>query len=269
MSYDLASAANEPARAGLRERISAGRVSLGGWCMLPSPFAAEIISASGCDWLAIDQQHGHVDPASLRAMIQAADIRRVPVLVRVAWNDPGAIMRVLDDGAEGVIVPMVNSAEEAHQAVAAARYPPEGFRSWGPLRSALAHAGFNPASGNAQTVCLVMVETLAGIDRLDEILEVPGVDGVLVGPNDLAISRSGTTAGSERDDEMIASIVAACRSRNLVASIACSSSEDLARRRMEGFTMLGVSTDVTLLAEGMARRMADARATSSIREMQA
>jgi 4-hydroxy-2-oxoheptanedioate aldolase len=223
--------------------------------MIPNAFLAELASASGCDWLAIDQQHGLVDAASTRTMIQAAAIRDTPVIVRVPWNDPAAIMRVLDDGAEGVIVPMVNSAAEAEAAVRAARYPPRGFRSWGPLRSTLAQPGFDPTTGNDQTICLVMIETVDAVNELNSILDVPGVDGVLVGPNDLAISHSGATTDSPLDASMIASVVAACRERQLITSVGCSGLEDILRRRKAGFTMLGLSSDVSLIATGLAHEL--------------
>jgi 4-hydroxy-2-oxoheptanedioate aldolase len=255
MSYDLTSNSRRLPAGRLREVLQFPGPSYGCWCMIPNAFGAEIASASGCDWVAIDQQHGLVDAASTRAMIQAAAIRDTPVIVRVPWNDPAAIMRALDDGAEGVIIPMVNSAAEAEAAVGAARYPPHGFRSWGPLRSTLAQPGFNPATGNDQIICLVMIETVEAVNQLESILDVPGVDGVLVGPNDLAISHSGTTADSPLDASMIASVVAACRERQLIASIGTGGLEDILRRREAGFTMIGLSSDVSLIASGLAHEL--------------
>src|SRR5206468_7835530 len=143
-------------------------------------------------------QHGLIDEAAMRGMVQAAAIRDTPVLVRVPWNEPGAIMRALDAGAEGVIVPMVNTVAEARAAAGASRYPPLGYRSWGPLRSGMAQRDFNPALGNEQVLCLVMIETHEAVENVDAILEVPGVDGVFVGPNDLAISHSGASEGAGR-----------------------------------------------------------------------
>ena len=105
----------------MRRLIMEGRVAYGGWCMIPSPFVAEIVSASGCDWLCIDQQHGLIDDAAMRVMVQAAAIRRTPTLVRVPWNEPASIMRSLDAGADGVIVPMVNTRKEAEQGAYANR----------------------------------------------------------------------------------------------------------------------------------------------------
>ncbi|HTW97778.1 MAG TPA: aldolase/citrate lyase family protein, partial [Acidimicrobiales bacterium] len=117
MTYDIAGH-GEVAElgGGMRRLIEERRTGYGGWCMIPSSFAAEIVSASGCDWMCIDQQHGLIDDATMRAMVQAAAIRRTPTVVRVPWNEPASIMRALDAGADGVVVPMVNSRREAEQA---------------------------------------------------------------------------------------------------------------------------------------------------------
>src|SRR4051812_13135015 len=109
----------------LRSRWEAGEPTVGGWCSIPSPISAELMSRAGFDWLCIDAQHGLMGYETMLGMIQAIGITRTPGLVRVAWNDPGLIGRALDVGAEGVIVPMVNSPEEAARAVSACRYAPE------------------------------------------------------------------------------------------------------------------------------------------------
>ena len=262
MSYDIASAGTAATAGGLRRIVDERVVSHGGWCMMPSAFATEVVSASGCDWLCIDLQHGLVGDEDMRAMVQAAAIRRTPVIVRVPWNEPAAIMRALDAGAEGVIVPMVNSVEEAEHAVGACRYPPRGFRSWGPMRSAMAQPGFTAELGNEQTVCIVMIETEQAVENIDAILSVPGVDGVLVGPNDLAISHAGSNAGagsSPRDVEMIELIAARCREHGVVAGISCADAGDARRWEHAGYTLLALPSDAALLGEGLARTLAEAR----------
>jgi 4-hydroxy-2-oxoheptanedioate aldolase len=262
VSYDIASAGPTVAAGGLRRIVDERVVSHGGWCLLPSAFATEVVSASGCDWLCIDLQHGLIGDDEMRAMVQAAAIRRTPVLVRVPWNEPAPIMRALDAGADGVIVPMVNSAEEADLAVGACRYPPRGFRSWGPVRSIMAQPGFTAELGNEQTVCIVMVETEHAVENLDSILEVPGVDGVLVGPNDLAISHTGSNSGagtSPRDVEMIELIATRSRHYGLAAGISCGSAEEARRWEQVGYTLLALQPDATLIGEGLARTLAEAR----------
>jgi len=262
MAYDVATSGRERAARRLRELLAEQRTAHGGWCMISSPFAAEVLSAAGCDWLCIDLQHGLIDEDAMRGMVQAAAIRGTPVLVRVPWNEPGAIMRALDAGAEGVIVPMVNTVDEARAAAGASRYPPLGFRSWGPLRSGMAQPGFNPALGNEQTLCIVMIETREAVEAVDEILDVPGVDGVFVGPNDLAISHAGDNAGagtSELDVEMIERVADACARRGLVAGISCTGPEDARRWAQSGYSLLGLPSDAGLLGDAMVAQLAAAR----------
>jgi 4-hydroxy-2-oxoheptanedioate aldolase len=246
----------------LREIVEERRVAHGGWCMIGNAFATEIVSASGCDWLCLDLQHGLIGDEAMRLMVQAAAIRALPVAVRVSWNEPGAIMRALDAGAGGVIVPMVNTADDARNAVAATRYPPQGYRSWGPLRSLMADAEFDPARGNEQSVCIVMVETVEAFENLEAILEVPGVDSVLVGPNDLAISYTGANTGagrSERDVAMIREIAAACARHGKAAGISCGDGAEARRWEEMGYTLLGLPADAALIGSGMAATLAAAR----------
>jgi 4-hydroxy-2-oxoheptanedioate aldolase len=265
VSYEIAGSGRERVARRLREMVSDRQVAHGAWCMIPSAFAAEVQSAAGCDWLCVDLQHGLMDEAEMRLMVQAADIRGTPVVVRVPWNEPGAIMRALDAGAEGVVVPMVNTAEEARLAAGASRYPPLGYRSWGPLRSGMARPDFNPAIGNEQVVCLVMIETAEAVENLESILEVPGIDGVLVGRNDLAISHSGATEGagtSPRDVEMIERIARECARCGVVAAITCTSGEDARRWERAGYSLLGLPSDAALLGQGMVQQLASARGGS-------
>jgi 4-hydroxy-2-oxoheptanedioate aldolase len=261
VSYDIDGSA--VGGGGMRALVRSGVPAHGGWCMIPSAFATEVVSAAGCEWVCIDTQHGLIDDAQMRAMVQATAIRRTPTLVRVPWNEPASIMRALDAGADGVIVPMVNSVAEASAAAGATRYPPAGYRSWGPLRSGMAQPGFGPALGNEQTVCLVMIETVEAFEQLDAILDVPGVDGVFVGPNDLAISHAGDNAEagrSPRDVEMIGRIAAACRERGLAAGISCADGRDALRWEAAGYTLLGLPSDAGLLGAGMVATLAAARA---------
>ncbi len=246
----------------MRRLVDARAIAHGGWCQLPSAFAAEIVSAAGCDWLCIDMQHGLIGSDQMRLMVQAAAIRATPVLVRVPWNEPAAIMLALDAGADGVIVPMVNSAGEAASAVGACRYPPLGYRSWGPMRSVMAQPGFGAELGNEQTVCLVMVETLDAVEHVESILAVPGVDGVFVGPNDLAISHTGSNRGagsSPRDVELIGLIAARCRERGVAAGIACADAASARRWQRVGYTLLALPSDASLLGRSIAQTLADAR----------
>lgn len=246
----------------IRSILESGRVSHGGWCMLGNAFSAEILSASGCDWLAIDQQHGYVGDEAMRVMIQAACVWGMPVLVRVASIDVTAIGHALDAGAEGVIVPMISTADDARRAAEACRYPPLGERSWGPLRAGMLQPGFDPVLGNGQVICIAMMETAEGVENLEEIIAVPGLDGVLVGRNDLAISHSGTTGnagGSERDLELIQRVVTVCGDAGVTAGIVCGGGEDARRWEAFGFRFLALPSDIQLLEAGMRAQLAVAR----------
>lgn len=264
MSYELETKPSNGAKDSLRKIVTARRLAYGAWCMIPSAFVGEVLSASGCDWLCVDLQHGLLSEDVMRLIVQAAAIRNTPVMVRVGWNEPGAIMRALDAGAEGVIVPMVNSPSEARNAVSACRYPPMGYRSWGPLRSTMARADFSPRVGNDQTVCLVMVETIEAVASLGEILDIEGIDGIFTGPTDLSISQSGSPDGVGRSVEhlgLMERIATETVERGLVAGTTCRHPEDVVRWQGMGYTLLALSSDAAVLSRGMSAELAAARAT--------
>jgi 4-hydroxy-2-oxoheptanedioate aldolase len=230
--------------------------------MLASAFGAEIVAASGCDWLCLDMQHGYISDIEMRSMIQAASLHDIPIIVRVPGNEPSAIMHALDAGAEGVIVPMISSADDARRAVRASHYPPVGDRSWGPLRAVLRRPGFDPVAGNEQVLCLGMMETAEGVENLEEIIAVPGLGGLLVGPNDLAISHSGARAGAAntaRNLELIGRVAEVCAAASFPAGIVCGSGAEAVRWRQVGFTLLALPSDVMLLEAGMREHLRAAR----------
>ncbi|HEY3194225.1 MAG TPA: aldolase/citrate lyase family protein, partial [Candidatus Dormibacteraeota bacterium] len=138
----------------LRERWKAGEPTLGAWCTIPSPWTAEVAARSGHDWVCIDTQHGLIGYDVMLPMLQAISAGSVPSFVRVPWNEPGAIMKALDAGAGGVIVPMVNSVEQAKAAVDACRYPPHGIRSMGPTRARAVDSDW------MLPISVVMIETV-------------------------------------------------------------------------------------------------------------
>lgn len=234
----------------LREVWDRGGPSVGGWCVIPSPFAAELMGLAGFDWVCIDTQHGLIGYDALVPMLQALARTGTPAFVRVPWNQPDHIMKALDAGAGGVVVPMVNSVAEAQAAVGACRYPPDGYRSWGPIRAALGVDGFSPASANRDVVCAVMVETAAALRDLDPILAVPGIDAVYVGPNDMAVTHGLPPSADPTDPEhrrLITAVREACDRRGIVAGIHCGTAETAARWRDEGFRMLNVASDAVFL----------------------
>jgi 4-hydroxy-2-oxoheptanedioate aldolase len=240
----------------LRELWERGEPTVGGWCVIPSSFAAELMGGAGFDWVCIDTQHGVIGYDQMLPMLQALSATGTPAFVRVPWNQPADIMKALDAGAQGVIVPMINSREEAERAAGACRYPPAGYRSWGPTRAALQVSGYGTEKANRAVVCMVMIETVEGLAAIDEILSVPGVDGVYVGPNDLAVThgmKPDATASVPEHRRLIEKILEACVRRDLIAGIHCAGPDTAIRWREAGFRMLNVDNDSAFLRGGAAR----------------
>lgn len=230
----------------LRDLWDSGQPTVGGWCNIPSAFSAELLGRSGFDWVCIDTQHGLAGQDVMVEQLQALAITGTPGFVRVTWNEPDLIMRALDAGAQGVIVPMVNTADDARRAAGACRYAPRGYRSWGPIRAALGRPDFSVETANREVVCAVMIETEQALRNLDEILAVDGVDAVYVGPSDLAVSLGMAPTGDPseaRHVEAVEAIVDGCRRQNIVAGIHCGSVETARRWLARGFSMVNVNND--------------------------
>jgi len=244
--------APEDRLAAFQKAFAEKRVTYGGECSIPSPYSVELMGYAGFDWLYVDLEHSPISTDQLVPMLQASSITRTPVFVRVPWLEPGIIMRVLDAGAVGVVIPMVNSAEEAKRAVSACRYPPDGIRSWGPFRSpagpgfrqqrATAEPGLRPTLTRA--LCMIQIETVAAVEQVDEILAVPGIDGAFVGVMDLALS-GGLPLVHPNDDPAhlarIERVAKACEEHGVVAAI---HTHDNPRRWLDtGFRMIMVGSD--------------------------
>jgi 4-hydroxy-2-oxoheptanedioate aldolase len=224
--------------------------ALGGWLTIPSAFSAEMMAHQNLDWLCVDMQHGLIDYSMALAMLQAISTTETTPFVRVPWNDPGIIMKMLDAGAYGVIVPMVNSRAEAEAAAAACRYPPRGIRSFGPVR-AVYYAGLDYfAYAHQEVCCIPQIETTTALENLDDILSVDGVDAAYIGPMDLSISL-GLPPQMDSEVEAYAEarqrILEACRRHNVAAGIN-STAVTAPKRIAEGFRMVLVSSDAGALA---------------------
>lgn len=240
----------------LREVLTGSKPAIGGWCVIPGSFTAEIMARAGFDWVCIDAQHGLIGYQEMLGMLQAVAVAGMPSIVRVPWNDPAWIMKALDAGAAGVIVPMVNSPAEAAAAVGSCRYPPEGYRSWGPTRASIGVTDYSPELANRSVICAVMVETLPALERLGEILSVPGVDAVFIGPSDFALSMGFSPRSDEPEHRRrLEAVPAVCRDHGVVAGIACGSTELLARWRDAGYTMLAAPSDLVTLRRSTAEML--------------
>ncbi|QPZ38321.1 HpcH/HpaI aldolase family protein [Paramicrobacterium chengjingii] len=224
-------------------------VIVGGWGLL-GPASAEVMSLSALDWVALDAQHGSFDDRSALEALHAIPRERMDVLVRVPRNDEGRIGRVLDAGARGVIVPMVETEEDARRAAQACRYPSQGTRSWGQVGSRWGRPEIDVATSNAEVVCAVMVESRTGLDNVDAIAATPGIDMIFVGPFDLSIAL-GTTVhdllAQGRNGEL-GTIVAACERHNVIAGAFAGTVERSERLAELGFSALAAGTDEGMLA---------------------
>jgi 4-hydroxy-2-oxoheptanedioate aldolase len=248
--------------ASLNERWRAGATTFGAWLALRDPYLAEVAATAGYDYVCVDMQHGLADLEQTMTMLHAmARTPAVPV-VRVPWNEQGIIGRVLDAGALGVIIPMVNSPDEARRAVDACRYAPGGTRSIGPLGAAARHGADYARTANEVVACIPMIETRQAVEALDEILAVPGIDAVYVGPADLSLTYGLPPAADNPGDPFdaaLATVVAACQRHGVVPGIHANA--DLAAKRLAaGFRMVTVSNDAAAAAKALRADVETARA---------
>jgi 4-hydroxy-2-oxoheptanedioate aldolase len=235
----------------LRTIWSEGGTVVNGWLQVPSSFSAEVMAHAGLDSLTIDMQHAPVDYGTLVRMLQAISTTDTVPVVRVPWNDPGIIMRVLDAGCYAVICPMVDTREQAEAFVGACRYPPAGYRSYGPYRAILYGGEDYTEYADETVVTIAMIETREALENLDGIMDVDGLDAVFVGPSDLGQSL-GYGPGPDREEpevvEAIDGVLAAARDRGLAAGIFAGTPEHASRMIEKGFSFVNVSTDVRLMA---------------------
>lgn len=247
----------------LREVWGEGRTAFGLWAMVPGSFGAEILAGAGPDYVCVDQQHGLLGYDSMVPMLQAIEAAGSTPITRVLSSDPYDIMKSLDAGAWGVIVPLVNSAEEAVRAVSACRYPPDGIRSYGPVRASAVMGSGAPGHLGRESLCLVMVETREALERVDEISATPGVDGIYVGPSDLALSLGLPPTLEVVEDEhveAVSRIKEACHRHGIVAGIHSPNAEWAGRHAEAGFDMVTVAMDASLLREAALAQVEAARA---------
>ena len=249
-------AAEFAARFRQRDRLT------GYWISSDNPPATERIARLGYDYIVLDAQHGLIDDRGLLAGLIAIDAAGGIGLVRVAAVDATPIGRALDAGAAGVIVPLIDTADDAAIAVAAARYPPVGIRSFGPTRSGL-RIGPDPRTTDASVVVLGMIETAAGLAQVESIAATPGLDGLFVGPSDLAIALGAAYPGDPAIEQPFAEalhrIVAACENCGIVAGSYCPSGDVAAERAADGFSFVTVANDLSHLEAAAASHLAAAR----------
>jgi 4-hydroxy-2-oxoheptanedioate aldolase len=236
----------------MRQMLDAGLPTFVAWVSIGDTFSAEVMGGAGYDGLILDAQHGGITWDNMGRTVQALDLNRTPALIRVPATDQAQIMRALDLGAAGVIVPMVSNEAQARVAAQATRYPPHGLRSFGMVRN---YYGVQAAS--VQPLCFVMIETAEAMANLEAIAAVPGVDGLFVGPVDLALSL-GLGPALEMRDEVLAGIeqvVGACRRHKKISGSA-SLGLPYARALLDrGVQFIAQGSDLGFLRRGAANEL--------------
>lgn len=246
----------------LRRLHREDRTIVNGWLSISSTYVAEMAAHQGYDSLTVDMQHGMIGFEGAMAMFQAIATTPVIPMARPSGNNSAEIMRLLDAGAYGIICPMISTAADAARLVGACRYPPEGRRSFGPARGLLYGGADYFTGANAEILAFAMIETREALDNLDAILDTPGLDGIYVGPNDLAIEL-GCTPRNEHDDPAVVSAITQAREgaaqRGLIAGIFCSDGPAAAGRVREGFHLVTPGNDAALLRATLSANVRTAR----------
>ena len=235
-----------------------GRFVTMGWLSVSHGFTAEIMARQGFDALVIDMQHGLTDMNDVWPMLQAISQTDTVPVVRVPWNDPATLMKVLDFGAYGVLVPLINTAEDAKKAVAACRYPPVGIRSSGPIRAVHYGGSDYVAKANDEIVVMGMIDTKEGLANLHAICATPVLDAVYIGPADLSFALE-LPAGPDKTDAVHMAtcdkIREAAHKHGIKACMHCASAAFAAGSVKRGFDLVMLTSDLASMIAGVRRQL--------------
>ena len=238
----------------LRQALLERRVTIGSWIQAAHPAIAEVLANAGYDWIALDCEHSENDVREFAAIARAIYGRRAAPVVRVRENDTLVIRRMLDMGAQGVLVPLIHTAEDAMKAVSAAKYPPEGVRGYCFSRMNDWGVRFDDhiQKANDETAVVVMIESKEGVANIDAILSVEGVDGVFIGPYDMTGSYG--VPGKVADPLIMEArdkVLEACRRHEKAAGlhIVLPSAQAIKKALVDGFTFLCIGSDMIGLNE--------------------
>ena len=246
----------------VQEILKNGGNVVNAWCGIANSFSAEALAHEDFDSVTVDMQHGMVDFQAGVAMLQAINTREVTPLARVPWNDAAPIMKILDAGAYGVICPMISNAEECERFVGACRYHPRGYRSFGPARGLMYGGPDYYQHADDTVLTFAMIETLESLGKLDEIMSVKELDGIYVGPSDLAISLGKAPGGVPTDAEVVSAIddiLAAAKRNDVIPGIHCGSGQMAREMFDKGFQFCTILNDVRLMALGAKAEIVAAR----------
>ena len=252
----------------LARRLRAGETVYAAWCMIGSPIIAETIAREGFAAVVLDAQHGLWDVASLIAGVGGVNHAEAAPMVRVPHGDFALVSRALDFGAEAIIAPMINSAADARHFVAAAKYPPLGERSWGPIRAMPLQGRTAPVDymreANEGTLTLAMIETATALDNAEAIAATPGIDALFVGPYDLSIALSGGTAQdvhAPKVEQAIDRICAAAKKAGKIPGIYCRDVAGALAMAKRGFQFIVAGNDQTTLREATVAQLKGLKAS--------
>ena len=238
----------------IKQMMKDGKSVINGWLQIPSTVSAEVMAHQGWDSLTIDMQHGLIDYTNALPMLQTISTTDVTPLARVNWNEPGQIMKILDAGCYGIICPMVSNRNEAEKFVQACMYPPKGYRSFGPIRGLLYGGSDYAKHADNEILKLAMIETKEALEKLDEILDTPNLDGIYIGPADLSLA-VGEEPGFDRPENTIAykeilRILEAAKKRSLLAGIHNGTAEYAQKMISKGFNLVTVGSDQRFMSGG-------------------
>jgi 4-hydroxy-2-oxoheptanedioate aldolase len=246
----------------VKEKLRAGKPSIGSWLAIGHPLAAEVMAHQGFDWLTVDMEHNPIGWDALLNMLTAISTTDVIPFVRTPWNDPQLIKRILDTGAYGVVVPNVKSPEEAKQAVAACRYPPAGIRGLGGTRHRLYGGDDYFEHANEEISCHIMIEDKEAVERAEEIMSVPGIDAVFIGPNDLACSMQvplGLDNGHPDHVKAVNHVLNTGKKLGIPVGIHCATPGEIIRRSKEGWQWMALVSDNRFMSAAAAEAVAEIR----------
>ena len=234
----------------IKQMLTEKKPVVGGWLQLCSPMVAEHMAHVGYDYLVVDMEHSGLSISEARAMLQAIATTDTVPLVRTAWNDPAMIKCALDSGAYGVVIPMINTNEEAMKAVQACKYPTEGIRGMGGGRMLLYGGDDYFEHANEEILIIAMIEHIDAINKIDDIMSVPGVDVFYLGPRDLAGSMGLKPIVNNTDPKYLKALdhfLEAGKKHKVPMGIFADSPEAANQRIAEGFLFIGLGTDTIYL----------------------
>ena len=238
----------------LKKMILEGKPIINGWLQIPSSFSAEVMAHQGWDSLTIDMQHGVVDYPNAVQMLQSISTTEVTPLARVNWNEPGQIMKILDAGSYGIICPMVSNRKEAENFVKACRYPPDGYRSFGPIRGLLYGGSDYGRYANEEILKFAMIETKESLENLDSIMSTPGLSGIYIGPADLSLAIGEEPSFDKPEGDKvyntIMKILEHAKKNKIIAGIHNMSADYADKMIKKGFQLVTVGSDQRFITAG-------------------